>query len=345
MSEYAWEFRVLSDDRRLSNLRLEHLPDTCFWKSRLQNMFLHRELWDSIGFVNHGVYILSGPVGSGRHMTGSALTGELPVQYGTEAEKTLILLLRAEDFPESMTAEEAAAQVYAIFEECEGAPLSLVIFDAMGQYAHLPAVSNAIADCVDAHDPEDGNLAVICYVEDASKLSFDLRSLALILRTNEPNERQRAEFFDANLNWELPDPSAPNTTIEARLSFDNLSVEEIVAETQGFSYGDLALFIRYVRLSALDRVTAGAGMLLMYCSENAVRACLDTVKNKKCEAVSPIIQLQQFAGAAAQNAGSDADNGAASRATKLSGKTRSFDENLELIGLVSASDETENRKG
>lgn len=344
MPEYAWEFQPLDDDPRLSSLRLEHLPDTCFWKSRLRNLFLHRELWDAIGFVNRGVYLFAGPIGSGRHMTGSALIGELPSQHGTNASETVILQLRAEDFPASMTEEEAAEQVNAIFEASEGAPLRLIVFDAMDQYAHLPIVSNAIADCVEAYDPEEGNLAVICYVEDASKLSFDLRSMALILRTNEPSERQRMEFLEANMHWEVPDPTLPGMTIQASLRLDGISLEEIIAGTEGFSYGDLVLFVRYLYFSSLDLAKSGATALLLFCSGEAVQECLDAVKQKKRQDAVSIIQMQQMVDGNPHS--KDATNPDAKGLLKLAKKdNRSVTETLTLIDNVPVSEEPEDRKG
>lgn len=343
MPNYQWEFRPLSENQRLSSQRLNLLPDTCFWKSRLQNLFLYQDLWDVIGLDNRGIYIFAGPIGSGRHMAGNALIGELPALYGCDAAETAFLYMRAEDFPESMTAEDAANQVNAIFEAGEGAPECIIVFDAMDYYTHLQIVSNAIADCVEEHNIEIGNLIVICYIEDEAKLSYDLRSIGLVFRTNKPSERQRAQFLQENVEWEFPNFELPGQMIKAEISFDDISVEEIVAETDGFSYGELSLFVRYVRLSALSRVKNGGGLLFMPCDREAVLECVDIVKNKENNGSAQMVNIHQTVGGDQHNSATSVTDTRENRTSVLAGKSeRSFAENMELIKMVTTSGETEN---
>ena len=92
-------FLQLSDYTKLKDRRLELLPDTCFWKTRLQKLIKNRRLLTKLGISEHGIYLFAGPSGNGRHITGSALAGSLMASYGLEPEETGFLALRADDFP------------------------------------------------------------------------------------------------------------------------------------------------------------------------------------------------------------------------------------------------------
>lgn len=343
MPDYQWKFEPLSNNLKLSTQRLSLLPDTCFWKSRLQNLFQNKDLWDAIGLVNHGIYLFSGPIGSGRHMTGNALIGELPNLYGFDASETAFLYMRAEDFPESMTVEDAENQVNDVFEAAAHESMCIIVFDAMDHYAHLQIVSNFIADYVEENAFEAGNLVVVCYVEDESLLSFDLRSMAFTLRTNEPTVHQRTEYLLKNIKWDFPNPNLLGQTIQAEISFDGISIEELVNETEHFTYGDLSLFVKYLRISALSRMKNGGGLLLMFCSKETVQECIDAVKNKKHEESIQIVQVNQDVGGKRYRGTTISMDEKDNRITALAGKSeRSFAENMELIQLVTASGKIEN---
>ena len=152
-------FLQLSDYTKLKDRRLELLPDTCFWKTRLQELIKNRRLLTKLGISEHGIYLFAGPSGNGRHITGSALAGSLMASYGLEPEETGFLALRADDFPKGMKAAEVSELITSILEDQADARLRILVLEDMDQYAYLSAISNAIADTIEQmeEDSEDAS--------------------------------------------------------------------------------------------------------------------------------------------------------------------------------------------
>lgn len=329
MPDRQWDFQRLSDHARLRTQRLELLPETSFWKHRLMGLFSGGGPWSVIEQENRGITIFSGPVGSGRHMTGSALIGELPAFYGVDAFNTLFLRVLEKDFPESITAEEAADRVDDLFRTAENAPLRIVVFDAMDWYGQLRVVAEAIAKYVEENEAKARKLAVVCYVENIASLPSDLRSLAFVVRTSLPSARQRKEFLQSKISWDV---QVPKKAFMAEMVFKDMTVDELAEKTEGMSYGDLTLLIQYIRLSA-DIQAEDTRILRLNCDRDSVLDCVQMLMPEK-PAAGQIVQSGEPS-RVSQISGSRSENSVDARAAALSEKeNRTFTEDMELINVT-----------
>lgn len=329
MPDHQWDFQRLSDQARLRTQRLELLPETSFWKHRLMGLFEGGTQWSIIEQEYHGLYIISGPAGTGRHMTGSALIGELPEFYGVDVFNTLFLRVLEKDFPESITVEEAADKVDDLFRAAENARLRIVVFDAMDRYGQLQVVADAIANYIEENEAKMRKLAVICYVENFASLPFNLRSLAFAMRTNLPSAHQRKDFLQSKISWDI---QIPPKTFMAEIVFNDITVEELVEKTEGMSYEDLTQLIQYIRLSAIIQVE-DTRMLHLNCDRDSVLDCVHMLMPEN-PAVEQIVQYCEPS-RTSQTSGSGSGNNVDTRANALSEKeNRTFAEDIELIDVT-----------
>ena len=346
--ENEW-FLLFSDYPGLSGCRLELLPDTCFWKRRLQDYISKKKYLRMLNLPDHNIYIFSGPAGNGRHRTGSALAGSLMASLRMEADETAFLVLRSDDFPDGMEPSEVSRQMESILENHEDAPLRILVLDAMESYAHLPAVSNAIADYMEQLEEESEELTeeerphliVIGYITDEDLLTFDLRSQALILRLPNPSDKQREEYLTSHLTWTTANPENPGLQVDVTLELEDFPVEELTEQTDGMSYSELEQLIGYLKLAGMERLRDGGIVLDLTCGRDLAEECIHMVKRRRFTAESipmqiPVIQAAAANADAPTFSGENGSRAEEDRALALAAKKdRSFSENLELIEFAS----------
>lgn len=335
-------FLQLSDYTKLKDRRLELLPDTCFWKTRLQKLIKNRRLLTKLGISEHGIYLFAGPSGNGRHITGSALAGSLMASYGLEPEETGFLALRADDFPKGMKAAEVSELITSVLEDQADARLRILVLEDMDQYAYLPAISNAIADTIeqmeedseDASEEEKARLVVIGYITDETLLTPDFRSQALILRLPCPSEHQREEYLESQLEWQVDNPENPMVAIQAALTLENITVSELAGQTDGMTYAELEQLVCYLKLSAMERMVDAGISLNLTCGREEAEDCIHMAKLPNvASGQMPVIKIEQTAAASSATNAKGPENN--DRAMALMGKSdRSFSENMELLDFA-----------
>ncbi|MBE6931870.1 MAG: hypothetical protein E7464_00600 [Ruminococcaceae bacterium] len=305
---------------------LDTLPDSYFWRDSLLQLLSPSELYLGLGLEPCRCVVLSGPAGSGRHSTAAALTESAADASEYARGDILALTLRAEDFPENLTPKAAAEKAQALFDlmaDDEGS-YGIFTFDQIGQYGSRHAVLNTIGDNL-----ETENCFVILITDGEEALPADLLQKAFPLRLDLPDETQRETYLKGVLKAQVPDWDYPGTEQKKDIMFSlsGLTPEDLVAETAGFSYGDLANFSRLLRLEMVKQAPEVGSTIFVALNDGQVMNCLRLCRPRVTAAgAAPVVQVLQAGGILS------APQAESPRKTALHKKeNRTFAENLELI--------------
>lgn len=303
---------------------LSSLPDSYFWKDSLLQLLSPSELYLGLELEPYRCVVLSGPVGSGRHTTADALKESVSALY--DRDDVLAMTLRAEDFPEDLTPKTASERAQALFDlmKNDEGSYAIFIFDQSSQYGGRWAVLNTIADNLDTE-----NCFVILITDAEEALPADLLQNAFPLRLDLPDELQRESYLKGILKAQVPDWDNPGTEQKKDIMFSlsGITLEDLVAETAGFSYADLANLSRLLRMEMVKQAPEVGSTIFVPLRDTQVMNCLRLCRPRgTAPSAAPMVQVLQAGDVLA------APQMAVPRKNPLHKKeNRTFAENLELI--------------
>lgn len=281
---YDWAMDVFAEPPE--NDTLDSLPDTYYWKPVLQNLNTDR-LYEKLGLPRIRGILLSGAPGNGKHTLLDALVTDIWKREGIRnPEAVRYSHLRAEDFSEGLTMEQAQQRVEALFQVLERylesgtAEFAFLVFDQMERYAYAQVLQNAILDGI--LDLEQDNFFVICITEKEEKIYGELKSLLLHCRCNSPGKNQRENYLEKNLTWEVADWEHPSQDFFKQISItlSGMTMEEAAEKTEGFSYGDLNRFVYLLKMELVKKTLAdfSQAVNVVNLEKEVVEACLEAVR-------------------------------------------------------------------
>lgn len=332
MPEFEWDYCELSDMPSVGGGSLQDLPEDCLWKQPLKNLFENIGLLESIGIPHTTVYLLTGPQGNGRHLIGNAILGEFQ-RMTVDPENIGVLNFWTEDFSKELKLVTAQAMIRAAFEKGTDFPVRFLIFEEMDSYSNLPAICNAIAQEIENLDFEETPTVILCYTEDEELLSKSLKDAGLVLRVNSPSAEERAAFFRNNLEWSVENAPGHKGRLDCHLTVEHMTAKQFAEKTEGMTYSELALLMKYVKLAALARKNEMSFELSLYYDASDFDRYVYAVKNHAAKQGSGVIQIRNVVqgNGTAQQQPSASDNEAAALAMK---EERSLEDNLRLAELI-----------
>ena len=345
--EWAERARGLFDVVEETGYTLDDLPGTFIWKQPLMNMP------DAINYEHLQVpayngLLFTGPAGNGKHTLMRAYIQSL-CRKEMSFENTVFVRLRTEDFSEEVlpSNEDVAAFVDGLFLVGENTgEMGILVFDQMDSYDRLPVVCNMIAD--NHSSGSYPSVHVICIAEDEDNINSELASVLLSCRCNSPTAKEREQYLQENLSWDVPDWETNEKLLKtAAIGVDGWTVEKIAEKTEGFSFAELAALVQYMKMEIAGRSTGSLSTLQYKVDEDMAEAFINLARRQKKASGGAVVYQAGFAGAAAMMAAAapvSAEDVRKNRAKELTSKNdseRTVEENMELIDLVPTIAESE----
>ena len=344
--EWAVKVQDLYDMMGEEGAKLEDLPDSFVWKNLLTNM-LSAFHYEHLQIPKYMGILLSGPSGNGKRTLMRAY-----IQSLCKAEQCFgdasFVRLRAEDFTEEKFSsdEDMGSFIDVLYQIGENnGQIGIIVFDQIDTYPRLDVFCNLIADYCD--DEAFSSIHVICICEDEDCINSELSAKLLHCRCTNPTAKEREKYLNANLTWDVPDWETYEGLIKTvTLSVEGRSNAKLAEQTEGFSFGELADLVQYMKMEAAGKTFGSASALNIKISEDKADEFINLAHRKaKASGGGTVVYQAGAAFAVPQAAGGmpvSAEDARKNRARELTSKgddERTVDENLELIDLVPTLEE------
>ncbi len=319
-------------------LEISELPDTFIWKKPIENMIssLH---YDHLKLPRYQGLLLFGENGNGKHTIADAYVQSV-CKSEMCFEKAVYIRLRAEDFnaKQLTSLEDITSFVSALFDTCGmTGEHSFIIFDQMEAYNELTVACNCIADAIlDASE----KVHVICIANNLKSIPTELSKLLLRCKCGNPDENLRKRVFDDNMSFNLEDWVYGSDYMRTvKMEITDVSVDELVSLTEGFSFAMLGEFIQILKMSISDRTLGDEPVCTVTLSKEEAMSYIHML-------VSEISVKQTFPQVVYVNSASQeantvkrVENDSEIKNLINKGGARSVEENLQLIDAVPVLEE------